>query len=54
MNLKNDLSHMTKYRVIIDLMDSGILDDVQTQRNIKLRLSKDLCNIIGHNSHSII
>jgi len=48
MKLKNDLSHMTRYREIIELMDSGILDDVQTQKNIKLRRSKDLCNIIGH------
>jgi len=42
LKLKNDLSHMTKYRIIVDLLQSGILTTRKTRKNKKLRLSKKI------------
>jgi len=42
LKLKNDLSHMTKYRIISDLLRSGILITRKTLKNKKLRLSKKI------------
>ena len=42
LKLKNDLSHMTKYRIISDLLQSGILTTRKTRKNKKLRLSKKI------------
>ncbi|MCK5258183.1 MAG: hypothetical protein KAJ69_01590, partial [Thermoplasmatales archaeon] len=36
LKLKNDLSHMTKYRIISDLLQSGILITRKTRKNKKL------------------
>ena len=46
LKLKNDLSHMTKYRIISDLLQSGILTTRKTKRNKKLRLSKKIINFL--------
>lgn len=40
LNIKNNLSHMTKYRVIAELQNSGLLSTRKTNKNKKLRLSK--------------
>ena len=44
LQLKNDLSHMTKYRIISDLLQSGILATRKTKKNKKLRLSKKIAD----------
>ncbi|MEA3458511.1 MAG: hypothetical protein U9R21_07525 [Candidatus Thermoplasmatota archaeon] len=38
--LECDLSHMTKYRIISDLLESKILVSRKTKKNRKLRMSK--------------
>ena len=40
LGLECDLSHMTKYRIISDLLDSKILVSRKTKKNKKLRFSK--------------
>ncbi len=40
--LANDLSHMTKYRIIADLIQSKILVSQRTARRKKLRLAKKI------------
>ena len=42
LKLKNNLSHMTKYRIISDLLKSEILVTRKTRKNKKLRLSKKI------------
>ncbi len=42
LGLKIDLSHMTKYRIIHELMRSGILANRRTNRNIKIKFSKNI------------
>ena len=42
LKLNNDLSHMTKYRITNDLLNSNILKKVETTKNIKLCLSDDI------------
>ncbi len=44
--LKNDLSHMTKYRVIADLIDSKILVSISTGKRRKLRLAKKITGLL--------
>jgi len=39
LGLVNDLSHMTKYRVITDLVKSKILVSINTKKQKKLRLA---------------
>jgi uncharacterized protein with ATP-grasp and redox domains len=46
LNIKNDLSHMTKYRVIANLLDYGILATRKTNKNRKLRISKKILDVI--------
>ena len=47
LGLANDLSHMTKYRVISDLLQSNILAHLRTNKNKKLRLSKKVINFFN-------
>jgi len=44
--LTNDLSHMTKYRVIADLIDSKILVSITTAKRKKLRLAKKISDLV--------
>ncbi len=44
--LENDLSHMTKYRVIADLIDSKILVSISTGKRRKLRLAKKVTDLL--------
>ena len=46
LKLKNNLSHMTKYRVISKLLESGILTTIQTNKNKKLRMSKKILDFL--------
>jgi hypothetical protein len=43
--IRNDLSHMTKYRIIADLIDSGILVSINTNKQRKLRLAKKITDL---------
>ena len=45
LGLKNDLSHMTKYRIISELLQSKILVERKTSKNRKVRFSKKISNI---------
>ncbi len=40
LGLNCDLSHMTKYRIISDMLNNNILITRKTKKNKKLRLSK--------------
>lgn len=42
LELENDLSHMTKYRIISDLIRSSILVSQKTNKNKKIRLSENI------------
>lgn len=44
--LVNDLSHMTKYRIIADLIESKILVSIDTAKRKKLRLAKKVLDMI--------
>jgi len=44
--LTNDLSHMTKYRVISDMVDSKILVSINTAKRKKLRLAKKITDMM--------
>ena len=46
LGLKNNLSHMTKYRAINNLIDSNIIDNIDTEKNIRLRLSDRIFKIV--------
>ena len=46
LNIKNDLSHMTKYRVIANLLNNGILATRKTNKNRKLRISKKILDVL--------
>jgi len=45
LGLENDLSRMTKYRVISDLAQSAIVMTNQTQKNKHLRLSTKITDL---------
>ena len=45
LGLQNDLSHMTKYRVVSDLLQSFILTAQKTNKNKKLRLSQKIIHL---------
>jgi len=45
LELHNDLSHMTKYRVVSDLLQSFILTAQKTNKNKKLRLSQKIIHL---------
>ena len=45
--LDNELSHMTKYRIISQLINSKILEKSKTKKNIKLRLSKKILRLLA-------
>lgn len=47
LKLHNDLSHMTKYRIISDLLQSSILNARKTKKNKKLRLSQAVNNLFA-------
>lgn len=42
----NDISHMTKYRVISDMLHSNILIARKTKKNIKLTLSAKINKLL--------
>jgi hypothetical protein len=46
LGLKCDLSHMTKYRIVSDMLENNILITRKTKKNKKLRLSKHIRNIL--------
>ena len=46
LKLENDLSHMTKYRIISDMLKNRILSTRKTSRNRKLRLSKNIIDVL--------
>jgi hypothetical protein len=43
---ENELSHMTKYRVIADLLQSHILTSQKTKKNIKLKFSQKINDLL--------
>jgi hypothetical protein len=45
LKLSNDLSHMTKYRIISDLIQSKILVTIQTKKQKKLRLAQRISEL---------
>ena len=45
LDLEVNLSHMTKYRIITDLLGSKILATRKSNKNRKLRLSKRVRNL---------
>jgi hypothetical protein len=46
LGLENKLSHMTKYRVISDLIQSKILVSIDTAKKKKLRLAKKIVTLL--------
>lgn len=44
LGLQCDLSHMTKYRIISDMLKNNLLITRKTKKNKKLRLSKAIRN----------
>ncbi len=46
LDLENDLSNMTKYRVTNELLKSNIISKVETSKNVKLSLSESIKDII--------
>ena len=45
LGFNNDISHMTKYRIISDLLQSKILASHHMQKNKKLRLDKTIIDL---------
>ncbi|MEM0493420.1 MAG: hypothetical protein QXS02_05670 [Candidatus Thermoplasmatota archaeon] len=45
LKLRNNLSHMTKYRIISDLLQSKILTSHKTKKTKKLRLSQSIVDM---------
>ena len=45
LGLANDLSHMTKYRIIADLIQSKILISINTAKQKKLRLAAKISTL---------
>jgi len=45
LKLHNNLSHMTKYRIISDLLQSKILTSYKTSKTKKLRLSQYISDL---------
>jgi hypothetical protein len=43
--LVDDLSHMTKYRIITDMIESKVLVSIDTSKRKKLRLSKKVTDM---------
>ena len=46
LNLECNLSHMTKYRIISNMLESKILVSRKTNKNKKLRLSKKIIDLL--------
>lgn len=46
LGLKCDLSHMTKYRIISDMLKNHILITRKTKKNRKIRLSKKIRDLL--------
>jgi hypothetical protein len=44
--LVNNLSHMTKYRILSDLIQSKILVSIDTAKRKKLRLAKRIVTLV--------
>jgi hypothetical protein len=50
LGLQSDLSHMTKYRIIADMLENNVLITRKSKKNKKLRLSKKIRDLIGEDS----
>jgi hypothetical protein len=48
LGLENDLSHMTKYRIITELMQSKMLVAIHTKKQKKLRLAQRISDLIAN------
>jgi hypothetical protein len=46
LGIECDLSHMTKYRIILELLESKILVSRKSNKNKKLRLSKTILDLL--------
>ena len=46
LGFQNDLSHMTKYRIIKDLLQSKILAARETSKNKELRITKEIIDLL--------
>ena len=46
LGMSSTLSHMTRYRVIADLLQEHILVAQKTKKNIKLRFSQKISNLL--------
>jgi len=46
LGLSCDLSHMTKYRIVKDMLENNILITRKTNKNKKLRLSKAVRDVL--------
>ena len=46
LNLECNLSHMTKYRIINNMLNSKILVSRKTNKNRKLRISKKIIDLL--------
>jgi hypothetical protein len=46
LGIECNLSHMTKYRIILELLESKILVSRKTNKNKKLRLSKTIIDLL--------
>jgi hypothetical protein len=46
LELLNNLSHMTKYRIISNLIQSKILVTIQTKKQKKLRLAQKISELL--------
>jgi hypothetical protein len=44
--IENDLSHMTKYRVVTELVQSKMLVAIHTKKQKKLRLAQKISDLI--------
>jgi alcohol dehydrogenase class IV len=47
LKLRNNLSSITKYRIIQDLIESNIIESNKVGKNKKLRLSKKVLSVLG-------
>jgi len=46
LGMKCDISHMTKYRILSDLLESKILVSRKTKKKRKLKISKTIIDIL--------
>ena len=46
LGFRNNLSHMTKYRIVSDLLQSNVITSQHTKKNRKLRLTKTITDFL--------